>query len=78
MSWAAYAAWWRHAAGRRGNPPLHRFRVGLEFAFSGHRQLDGMITQHARLARTLAEQLELPGVVREGVGAAYEQWDAPR
>jgi len=58
-----------------GNPPLHRFRVGLEFAFSGHRQLDGMITQHARLARTLAEQLELPGAVREGVGAAYEQWD---
>ena len=58
-----------------GNPPLHRFRVGLEFAFSGHRQLDGMITQHARLAQTLAEQLELPGVVREGVGAAYEQWD---
>jgi HD-GYP domain-containing protein (c-di-GMP phosphodiesterase class II) len=58
-----------------GNPPLHRFRVGLEFAFSGHRQLDGMITQHARLARTLAEQLELPGAIREAVGAAYEQWD---
>ena len=31
---------------RAANPPLHRFRVGLEFAFSGHRQLDGMITQH--------------------------------
>src|ERR1700753_4361676 len=30
-----------------GNPPLHRFRVGLEFAFSGHRQLDGMIAQLA-------------------------------
>jgi HD-GYP domain-containing protein (c-di-GMP phosphodiesterase class II) len=58
-----------------GNPPLHRFRVGLEFAVSGHRQLDGMISQHARLARTLAEQLELPGAVAEGVGAAYEQWD---
>ena len=58
-----------------GNPPLHRFRVGLEFAFSGHRQLDGMISEHARLARTLAEQLDLPGMVREGVGAAYEQWD---
>jgi HD-GYP domain-containing protein (c-di-GMP phosphodiesterase class II) len=58
-----------------GNPPLHRFRVGLEFAFSGHRELDGMISQHAKLARTLAEQLELPGPVREGVGAAYEQWD---
>jgi HD-GYP domain-containing protein (c-di-GMP phosphodiesterase class II) len=58
-----------------GNPPLHRFRVGLEFAFSGHRELDGMISQHARLARTLAEQLQLPGTVREGVGAAYEQWN---
>jgi hypothetical protein len=58
-----------------GNPPLHRFRVGLEFAFSGHRELDGMISQHASLARTLAEQLELPGAVREGVGAAYEQWN---
>src|SRR5262249_12830667 len=58
-----------------GNPPLHRFRVGLEFAFSGHRELDGMISQHAALARALAEQLELPGAVREGVGAAYEQWN---
>jgi HD-GYP domain-containing protein (c-di-GMP phosphodiesterase class II) len=58
-----------------GNPPLHRFRVGLEFAFSGHRQLDGMISQHARLARVLAEQLGLPAAVRESVGAAYEQWD---
>ena len=58
-----------------GNPPLHRFRVGLEFAFSGYRQLDGMIAQHAKLAQTLAEQLGLPGTVREGIGAAYEQWN---
>jgi HD-GYP domain-containing protein (c-di-GMP phosphodiesterase class II) len=58
-----------------GNPPLHRFRVGLEFAVSGHRQLDGMISQHAWLARTLAGQLGLPGTVLESVGAAYEQWD---
>ena len=58
-----------------GNPPLHRFRVGLEFAFSGHRQLDGMISAHTKLARTLAEQLGLPVAVRESVGAAYEQWD---
>jgi response regulator RpfG family c-di-GMP phosphodiesterase len=34
-----------------------------------------MISQHARLARMLAEQLGLPGVVRDGVGAAYEQWE---
>jgi HD-GYP domain-containing protein (c-di-GMP phosphodiesterase class II) len=58
-----------------GNPPLYRVRVGLEFALSGHRELDGMIAQHARLARMLAEQLELPAAVRDAVGAAYEQWD---
>ena len=58
-----------------GNPPLHRFRVGLEFALSGHRELSGMIAQHARLARTLAEQLELPETVAAAIGAAYEQWD---
>ena len=40
----------------RGNPPLHRFRVGVEFAISGHRDLDGMIAQHAALARRFAEQ----------------------
>ncbi|HEY2551583.1 MAG TPA: HD domain-containing phosphohydrolase [Streptosporangiaceae bacterium] len=58
-----------------GNPPLHRVRIGLEFAMSGHRDLDGMILQHARLARMLAEQLGLSGAVSEAVGAAYEQWD---
>jgi HD-GYP domain-containing protein (c-di-GMP phosphodiesterase class II) len=58
-----------------GNPTLYRFRVGLEFAVSGHRELDGMISEHARLARMLAEQLELPAAVCEGIGAAYEQWD---
>src|SRR5262249_49036825 len=58
-----------------GNPPLHRFRVGLEFILSGHRELDGVISQHARPARTFAEQLGRPGEVREAVGAAYEQWD---
>ena len=30
-----------------GHAPLHRFRVGLEFALSGHREVDGMIA-HAR------------------------------
>ena len=58
-----------------GNPPWHRFRVGLEFVFSGRREFDGMIAQHAKLARTLADQLELPAPVSEAVGAAYEQWD---
>ena len=58
-----------------GNPPLHRFRVGMEFAVSGRHDLDGMIVQHAALARRLAEELGLSIGVLEAVGAAYEQWD---
>ena len=58
-----------------GNPPLHRFRVGLEFVASGHRDLNGMIVQHSTLARRLAEQLGLSAAVQEAVGASYEQWD---
>src|SRR6266481_130441 len=42
-----------------GNPPLHRFRVGLEFAVSGRRDVDGMVARHSALARSLAEQLGL-------------------
>src|SRR6266700_7578150 len=67
------------AAGMRrlgsGNPPLHRFRIGLEFAVSGHREVDGMIRHHAAIARTLGEQLGLPDEVLEGLGGAYEWWD---
>jgi HD-GYP domain-containing protein (c-di-GMP phosphodiesterase class II) len=58
-----------------GNPPLHRFRIGLEFAISGHRDLDGMIAHHSAMARSLAAELELPQGVLEALDAAYEQWD---
>jgi HD-GYP domain-containing protein (c-di-GMP phosphodiesterase class II) len=58
-----------------GNPPLHRFRVGLEFAISGHRDLDGMIETHSALARELAVRLGLSKAAQEAVGASYEQWD---
>ena len=58
-----------------GNPPLHRFRVGFEFALTGRRDFDGMIARHSFFARTLAERLGLPRDVQEAVGAAYEQWD---
>jgi HD-GYP domain-containing protein (c-di-GMP phosphodiesterase class II) len=58
-----------------GNPPLHRFRVGVEFAMSGFREMDAMIVQHGKLARRLAEELDLPEEVQEGVVTAYEQWD---
>jgi len=58
-----------------GSPPLHRFRVGVEFALSGHRDFNGMIAQHAALARRLAEQLGLSEGAQAAVGATYEQWD---
>ncbi|MTD52459.1 LuxR family transcriptional regulator [Amycolatopsis sp. RM579] len=58
-----------------GQPVLHRFRLGLEFAVSGHHDFDDMISNHSRLARALAEQLGLPPAVQESVGASYEQWD---
>ena len=58
-----------------GNPPLHRFRVGLEFAFSGHREMGDVMGSHAAMARALAEQLGLPDEVRAALGGSYEQWD---
>jgi HD-GYP domain-containing protein (c-di-GMP phosphodiesterase class II) len=67
------------AAGMRslasGHKPLHRFRLGLEFVISGHREVDGMIAHHAAIGRALGEQLELPEDVLEALGAAYERWD---
>jgi HD-GYP domain-containing protein (c-di-GMP phosphodiesterase class II) len=58
-----------------GRPPLHRFRLGLEFVLSGHREVDGMIAHHAAMARALGEQLSLPSEVLEALGASYERWD---
>jgi HD-GYP domain-containing protein (c-di-GMP phosphodiesterase class II) len=58
-----------------GHAPLHRFRLGLEFALSGHREVDGMIAHHAAIGRTLGEQLELPDDVLSALSAAYERWD---
>ena len=67
------------AAGLRligaGSRPLHRFRIGLEFALSGHREVDGMIEHHAQMARRLGEQLGLPEAVLQALVSAYEQWD---
>src|SRR4051812_2104539 len=58
-----------------GHPPLHRFRLGLEFAISGHREVDDMIAHHAAIARRMGECLDLPHAVIEALGAAYERWD---
>jgi HD-GYP domain-containing protein (c-di-GMP phosphodiesterase class II) len=58
-----------------GHPPLHRFRLGLEFVLSGHREVDNMIEHHAEIARTMGEHLELPDEVLDALSAAYERWD---
>jgi HD-GYP domain-containing protein (c-di-GMP phosphodiesterase class II) len=58
-----------------GNPPLHRFRIGLEFIMSGHREVSGMIAIHGAMAGALAKGLGLPGTVIDAVGSAYEYWN---
>jgi HD-GYP domain-containing protein (c-di-GMP phosphodiesterase class II) len=59
----------------RGHPPLHRFRLGLEFVLSGRRDVDGMIESHSQIARSLGEQLELSPTVLDALGNSYELWD---
>jgi HD-GYP domain-containing protein (c-di-GMP phosphodiesterase class II) len=58
-----------------GNPPLHRFRVGLEFAINGHRDVDKMIQYHSEMARRLAADLGLDEKIQHSVTASYERWD---
>jgi HD-GYP domain-containing protein (c-di-GMP phosphodiesterase class II) len=58
-----------------GSAPSHRFRVALEFALSGHREVADMINQHAAMTRALGEELELPDPVLDALGNAYETWD---
>jgi HD-GYP domain-containing protein (c-di-GMP phosphodiesterase class II) len=58
-----------------GHAGSHRFRVALEFALSGHREVADMITQHAAMTRALGEELGLPDEVLDALGAAYETWD---
>src|SRR6201987_1993965 len=69
---AAVAGVRRLGSGHAGS---HRFRVALEFALSGHREVAEMITQHAAMTRMLGEQLGLPDQVLDALGAAYETWD---
>src|SRR6476469_5421463 len=50
-----------------GSTPLHRVRVALDFAVSGRKGIDGMITGHARLARRLGTELDLPAAALDGL-----------
>ena len=58
-----------------GGTPLHRVRVAFDFAWSGRKEVDGMIAGHSRIARALGEQLGLPETVLEALAASYERWD---
>jgi HD-GYP domain-containing protein (c-di-GMP phosphodiesterase class II) len=58
-----------------GGTPLHRVRTAIDFAVSGRHMLDGLIARHARLARTLGEQLGLGEMVADALGGSYERWD---
>ena len=58
-----------------GHPVLHRFRIGLNFALSGHQDLDDMIARHSSMAQSVAAELGLAPAVQAAVAAAYEQWD---
>ena len=67
------------AAGMRqlgsGHAGSHRFRVALEFALSGHREVADMVNQHAAMTQALGAQLGLHDQVLDALGAAYETWD---
>jgi HD-GYP domain-containing protein (c-di-GMP phosphodiesterase class II) len=52
-----------------------RFRVGLEFAVSGYRDVSAMLTHHSEMARKLGEELGLSVDILDALDAAYEQWD---
>jgi len=58
-----------------GQPVLRRLGIGLDFALSGHGEVDGMIAGHAAMARSLAEKIGLPVAVQDAVAASYERWD---
>jgi HD-GYP domain-containing protein (c-di-GMP phosphodiesterase class II) len=58
-----------------GHPALHRFRIGLNFALAGHKEVERMAESHSAMARSLAAEVGLPPAVQDAVAAAYEQWD---
>lgn len=49
--------------------------AGWRSRFGGHKQVEAMITQHARLARSLGDELRLPPDALDALGGSYERWD---
>jgi HD-GYP domain-containing protein (c-di-GMP phosphodiesterase class II) len=58
-----------------GGTRAHRVRIAFDFAVSGRKDLDGMIASHARLARSLAVELQLPEAALDALGSSYEMWN---
>jgi HD-GYP domain-containing protein (c-di-GMP phosphodiesterase class II) len=58
-----------------GRPLLERFRIGMQFAAYGRREVASMIESHAALAAQFALQLGMPPAVVDAVRGSYEQWD---
>jgi HD-GYP domain-containing protein (c-di-GMP phosphodiesterase class II) len=58
-----------------GGTRAHRVRIAFDFAVSGHRELDGMIAAHARMARRLGTELKLPEAALDALGSSYEMWN---
>ena len=58
-----------------GQPALQRFRIGLNFALAGHKEVERMAESHSAMARSLAAEVGLPAEVQDAVAASYEQWD---
>jgi HD-GYP domain-containing protein (c-di-GMP phosphodiesterase class II) len=58
-----------------GSTPAHRVRVAFDFAVSGRKGIDAMIAGHARMARRLGAELQLPDAVLDAVGSSYEMWN---
>src|SRR3954452_20461306 len=53
-----------------GDPPLQRLRVAFDFAFSGYKDVEGMIERHAELARALGQELGLASYVLDALGSS--------
>jgi HD-GYP domain-containing protein (c-di-GMP phosphodiesterase class II) len=58
-----------------GGGPLHRVRTGVDFMLNGRHEVDDMLACHARMARSLADQLGLNEPTLEYLSASYERWD---
>lgn len=58
-----------------GGTRAHRARVLFDFAVSGRKELDGMVTTHARMARRLGTELSLPDSALDALASSYETWN---